>query len=213
VAELQLAPPPLIVRALIAAIALLAILGIVAAFERLSSFDLDREVSDVISVPAMFSAGLLLGAAVLALLCRDTGSGSVRWLALGALFAFLALDELLAFHETLERELATDWQTLYAPLALVGALIWLSILRAMSAIADGQLLWIAGATAWGVSQLLENLAWGPGDVPIRGFRFITVGEEILEMTGSMLFVWALLIVLTRPGSEPSPAAERASSPA
>jgi hypothetical protein len=54
VAELQLAPPPLIVRALIAAIALLAILGIVA---------------ETINVPAMFSAGLLFGAAVLALLC------------------------------------------------------------------------------------------------------------------------------------------------
>ncbi len=183
-------PPP--VAWLTAAATLLAILGAIAIFASLPAFDLNGEVYDTVSVPPLFSAGLLAFAALLALRSRVRLPGGARWIALGLFFGFMVADETLGLHERLGHALATDWQAPYVPIVALGALIWFAALRSLWTSAAARLLWIAGAAAWVGSQLLEALAWsGPTLNP--GGQYLNYSEEVLEMVGTLLFIWALLV--------------------
>jgi hypothetical protein len=50
---------------------------------------------------------------------------------------------------------------------------------------------IAGAMAWMASQVLELLQWR-GDTKTAEYLALMVPEELLEMTGSLLFLMAVL---------------------
>jgi len=80
---------------------------------------------------ALFSTGLLVAAAALAVLLgtgRFAPGGLATWLALAAFLAFMAFDELLGVHEALERRTGIDWQLLYLPVVLLGGMAWLRAL-------------------------------------------------------------------------------------
>ena len=180
-----------------AAVVVLGVLGVVAlqarpAWER---FHLDGEGT----VPAYFS-GVLLAACCVTATVALVRIPAARWplRALALLFGAMAVDEVLAAHEWAERHSGIDWQLLYAPVIAVGAVAYLLVGWAVRGERVVRMLWVAGGTAWGVSQVLEFAQWD-GNVPRAGYYLMMVPEELLEMTGSALWLVALL-AMTVPGA-------------
>lgn len=151
-------------------------------------FDLDGERT----IPSLWSAGLLtlagaLGVAVAVALRRPAVA------VLGAALAFMAVDEFFALHEEVEDATGIDWQTLYLPVFAVVGLLALRVLLVSRRLGERRFvaLMSVGAVCWAASQVLEKVEW---DGPVRrsGYSVMMVAEELLEMTGSLLFVLAML---------------------
>jgi hypothetical protein len=179
--------------ALVVAIAVLAVLGVIVAWEprpALARFDLDEERT----VPAYFSALLLFVCAVLALrLPRSVVSHGVG-LALSGLLLLASLDELAELHERLERRVGVDWQLLYVPVFLALLVVFGFLVNGLRRSGFGLWLVLAAAGCWAVAQALEALQW-EDDGPARGYTWMMVTEEVLEMAGSGLLLLALLVVI------------------
>lgn len=167
---------------------LLAFIGIFAALEvpNTNPFQLDNEYN----VPAFWSFGVLLFSASVALLAGVSESSAAAG-AFGAFVLFMAVDELLGIHESLERSTGVDWQTLYAPVVLVGAIAALLLMRRFGR-GLPRLLLFAGGAAWFVAQFLEAVQWD-GDRPVHGYYAMVIPEELFEMLGSLLFGLAVLV--------------------
>jgi hypothetical protein len=170
-------------------------------------FDLGREAS----VPAGYSALLLLAAAfLLALVAGIERSREGRlwsyWAVLALGFAYLAADELAAVHEKLNRPLqdllgasrdATTWVVAGALGALAAGVFFLPFLRALPARLAARFV-LAGAVYVGSAVGLETVATQLGHEAAGGggYGWATLGlvalEEGGEMAGVALFVWALL---------------------
>jgi hypothetical protein len=186
-------------------IAVLAILGTVHEFLfALEPFDLDGEQRlgrlgegpwETFVIPAFFSAVVLLVTACLALF-KATRSELLPWVLLGALFAFLAVDEVLEFHERLEGTTRIEWQMLYVPLMLVGGACWLAALRRMPSMSTERLLWLGGGGSWTAALLMEfgahlgSTTTRKGPLPYESL----IVEELLEMAGSSMMLLALFVV-------------------
>ena len=157
-------------------------------------FDLDRELN----FTTFFSAGLLLvNAWLVLLLIRGNHVGRVAF-GLVAIFTLMGFDEVLKFHETLEKATGIDWQILYSPIILVAGLAWAYIWLNSSGLT--RILWIGGAFAWGSSQVLEAAQWGwfsSDSEKADGYNLSMITEELLEMIGSGLFLLALLRLLAQ----------------
>ena len=155
-----------------------------------SWLDPDREGT----FPAAFSALLLAYAAMLArsLEIATAARGRRVWRIMSIVFACMAIDEVLTIHEKLERSIGIDWQVLYLPLILGGAGAGLYIVHLLrrDRLACGA--WAAGGAAWAASQWLEKLQWS-GDVQVAGYVPMMVGEEILEMAGSLLLGIGMIV--------------------
>ena len=151
-------------------------------------FDLDGERT----IPSLWSAGLLtLAGALGVLVALALRRPAVA--VLGAALAFMAVDEFFALHEEAEDATGIDWQTLYLPVFAVVGLLALRVLVVSRRRGERGFvaLMTAGAFCWAVSQVLEKAEW---DGPVRraGYPVMMVAEEVLEMTGSLLFVVAML---------------------
>jgi hypothetical protein len=144
------------------------------------------------SIPAVFSAILLLSAAALAHLASRAypPRPSVALRLVSALFAFMGIDELLVIHEGLENLTNQSWQTLYAPLVVLGGIAWLISLAQLRTVPLAPWSFVAGAAAWVVSQVFELQQY---DDEVLVARWMVLPEEALEMVGSLLFVLALLL--------------------
>ena len=200
-----------------AAIAILGTLGALDSFVTpLPIFDLDREVGALaliygesgFNLFAAFSAGVLLCASVAALALRRTDAGSAGakglWGLLAGLFAFMSLDELFALHEYVEIWMDTDWQLLYLPLILAAGYVWVRALQLILARnRTVGLAWIGGAACWLSAQLLEALFWNTSLQHRAVEGWLVIGEEILEVSGSSLFLVAMLLLLGDPGGDRS----------
>ena len=155
-----------------------------------ASFNLDGEQN----VPAVFSALLLLAAAVVcALAGTRPGVRGLPWLVVAGFLTLFAFDELLTLHERLENAARVDWQLLYAPLAVAviaatSRLLWLHRARPLVC-----LLLMAGGAAWVVAQLCEAIQWS-GDVFV-GPQWLIVIEETLEMAGTTALGLAALTAI------------------
>lgn len=174
-------------------IAVLAVAGAVYAWESpssLSRFDLDEERT----VPAFFTAFLLIACAVVALrLPRSVVSRAVA-IAFAGLLVLASLDELAEVHEKLERRLDVDWQLLYIPVFAAAVAVLALFLMALRRNGLGLGLVLASAACWAGSQVLEALQW-EDDGPAPGYTWMMVTEETLEMVGSALLLLALLAAL------------------
>ena len=166
----------------------------------LRAFDLNKEQT----FPATFSGVLLLAAGGLALLNglvrSDTAAGRRWWIVLALVFAFLGLDEIAALHEAVQDRVHVWGQAVLAPVVFVGVYAWWATLRRLRSEPPAGTLFMLGAGAWIMSQLIDaglNEHWGWTIVP----------EELLEMAGSALFGLALLVAL-RQLLAAEPAAER-----
>jgi hypothetical protein len=163
----------------------------------LEPWNLDAEGS----LPSLFSAALLYGAAALATLAVIRGRLE-RWvLSVAALWFFLGVDDANGVHEKLQSTTGVDWQILYAPLAAAGIVLFIALLKTVT-IVPGRLL-IVGAFAWTSSQVLELVEHGRTR-PVDLYNWYMVPEEVLEMVGSVCFLIAMLLVLRAPVREPSP---------
>jgi vacuolar-type H+-ATPase subunit I/STV1 len=113
---------------------------------------------------------------------------------MGAVFAFMALDEVWTIHERLEGWTGMDWQIAYVPIAVGAGLLVVVAFRDLAAIRGAAGLFVAGGAAWLAAQVLEALQWA-GDV--LEHEGMIVPEEVLELVGSSLFGLASLVVLRR----------------
>lgn len=157
---------------------------------RIKGFNLDGEMN----LPTAFS-GLLLVAACAAGLIVSTQSRKIqitaaRLVPVALLIGYMSLDEVWQFHERLETWVGIDWQALYIPIFAVAGIIGLSLLPHLRRAGNSANLFLAGAGAWAVSQVIEGLQWDSHD-HLRAAWSI-VPEETLEMTGSLLFLLAFL---------------------
>ncbi|PPK98579.1 hypothetical protein CLV92_101278 [Kineococcus xinjiangensis] len=203
----QLSSEPLL-RVAVAGSAVVAVLGAAAAVvlhhetpaSRLLHLDLER------GVPAAWSALLIIAAATAALAQRHV---SVWCAAFGGLLLFLAADEVLVIHETIEHNTGVDWQILYSPLAVLGLVVGVMLARALRARnrLSFQLLLLGGA-CWVTSQFLEAIQWN-GDVKATGYVYLMFTEEVLEMTGTILFLAAMLVLRNRATARSAVGAGRA----
>ena len=175
------------------AIATLVVLGAVFAWRSesvLSPFDLDGEQN----VPALFSALLLFACAALALrLPRSVAPRAVA-LTFSGVLVLASLDEATEIHEKLEQRLDVDWQLLYIPVFVAAVVVWSLLVAGLRRNGFSLTLVLASAGCWIASQALEALQW-EDEGPARGYTWMMVVEETLEMTGSALLLVALLIVV------------------
>ncbi len=124
---------------------------------------------------------------------------------LAGFFAFMALDEVLSFHESIERTTGIDWQVLYVPIFLIGAVAGIGALLVLRGLRVAQLTFLAGGAAWFVAQALEEIQWGANDEPIAHYNLLMVPEELLEYLGSALWFVAFVLVIRHvlaPGAQP-----------
>lgn len=184
------------------AIALLGVIGIVrfAYKEELRLFNLDAERN----VPAVFSALLWLGVALLALLVGRASQGrlALAWKVLALLALVLSGDELAEVHERLQFHTGVDWQILYAPLVLTAVVLWIVLGRWLRQMGSGFLPLVGAAACVVVAQVCDELEINSRGDPRPGFRVMVVSEELLEMTSALLVglaaLAALRVVTSRP---------------
>jgi hypothetical protein len=176
-------------------------------------FDLGREAS----VPAGYSALLLLAAAILLALIAGIerpreGRLWPYWVVLAFGFAYLAVDELVAIHEKLNRPLqdllgasrdTTTWVVAGALGALAAGAFFLPFLRALPARLAARFV-LAGAvyvgSAVGMEIVLVFLGYSARAAHGWVGLSATALEEVGEMAGVALFIWALLDHLRSAGA-------------
>jgi len=180
--------------AIVAAVVIVAfaIAGtIVGTYTSGSPFNLVNEKT----IPAFFS-GAVLGCvglcALLAAHCRIAAK-PIYWVAFALLMLVMSFDEVAGLHEKIEHWSGIDWQTVYAPVFVVAAVVWWMLLSRLERLPRAMLL--AGAAAWAVAQVLEYFEYDSADQPVRGFSAMVIVEETLETTGSVLFLLAVVITL------------------
>ena len=156
-------------------------------------FDLDGEDTFI----TILTGGALLAAALGALVAGYSVVGRARLVfhTLAGFFAFMALDEVFSFHEGIERSTGVDWQVLYLPIFLIGAVAGIAALVVLRGLRAAQLTFLAGGAAWFVAQALEKIQWGAGDEPIAHYNLLMVPEELLEYLGSALWFVAFVLVI------------------
>lgn len=172
----------------------------------LNLFDVNREGN----VPTFFSVLLLLGAAGLllavALVSRRLGRPFVgHWHALAAAFLLFAIDEFIQLHELASALLAqavgiTDVRSYYVwliPAALAGVAVGFAFLRFMLHLPRTlrlRMLLAAGCLvggAMGLESVAAVHAAFNGITNLPHSLIFTV-EELLEMLGVIVLIWALL---------------------
>ena len=159
---------------------------------RVHGFNLDGEMN----LPAAFSGLLLVAASALGFLVAAVGRTAgikARYVApVALLLGYMSLDEVMSFHERLESATGVDWQTLYAPVFLVAAVLAVLLLPELRPFPPAIVLFLAGGGSWATAQVIEKLQWS-GDHLLLPWSIVP--EETLEMTGSLLFLLGFLVVL------------------
>ncbi|TFV62350.1 hypothetical protein E4P41_07615 [Geodermatophilus sp. DF01-2] len=176
--------------------AVIVVLGALGRLEdgnsALALFDLDGEGKP----PAVFAAALLGSTGVGCVLAGRAGlPWRRRWSILGAFLVFMAFDEALTLHETLSRLTGVPWTVLYAPIVAFGGIAWVLVLRDVWAEQRIRYLWLLGALAWATSQVLEELQSSPEQGRAPGYDVYVLFEECLEMTGSLCWLLAIVLVV------------------
>lgn len=168
-------------------------------------FNLDGERN----VPAVFSTLLLLSCAcLLALIAhasRRKGAGYLYWLGLALIFVYLACDEFFELHEGLVVPVRSAlhasgllyfaWVIPYAAALAVLALVYLKFvfrlpIRTRRLFILAGLIYVAGALGMELlgGQYYEKVQRIDA---VYSLFFVTI-EELLEMTGLVIFIHALL---------------------
>ena len=171
----------------------------------LAFFDFDIEGN----IPTLYSAvAVFLCSGLLALITRinwnRTGGKRYYWLGLAIIFFFIALDEGTAIHEELsdflEQYLVAEgalyflWVIPYGIASAVLALLYLRFVWQLSAvtrmrfIAAG-LLFLGGALGF---EMLSAIAADRSGYESISYTVLYSIEEMLEMLGIVLFLYALL---------------------
>jgi hypothetical protein len=176
------------------------------------AFNVDGERN----IPTWYSSMALLLASGLLALCAAAAHLSragyvVHWLALSGIFVVLSLDELLQFHEQLRSPrvaallpevFARSWLPAGISLSAAVGLVFLRFLLRLPR-RTARLFAAAGTVYVAVGAVgMEAVAWVMGYHTDRASRDLTyvllaTGEELAEMLGVVLFVYATLDHLAR----------------
>lgn len=191
--------PARVARWGLALVAVFGVLGVVQInvpyFPLSHLMDLDFEWVP----PALYSAALDASAGLGYLALARQGAVPKAGAFLAALFGLMSLDEWFGLHERLEQWTGIDWQKLYAPVVLVAGIGALMVLRAWGRRhSEASLLLVGGGALWFFAQVLEYLQWrGPHHTKVLHYNWYMVPEELMEMSGSLLFLLSALVVLKR----------------
>ncbi len=165
------------------------------------------------NIPAWFSAALLLVAALLlggiASAHRQSGERTFPWRLLSLVFVLLSLDEIVQLHELSIRPLREHFQAsglLYYPWIVPAGICASTLVIGYSGfltVLPGRTRWLfvgAGAIyvlgALGVEAVSGLQASLHGERTGR-YHLIVTFEELLEMTGVAMFIYALLDYIGR----------------
>lgn len=154
----------------------------------------------------LFAAALLLGGIALRERAQAAGSSS-RWIVLAPVFLLLSMDESVALHETIRPLLETlgihtQWMffgAAFVALLAVYLLPWVLSLepRTRALFLLSAALFVGGAL--GLETASGFVARSAGLESVA-YISITAFEEMFEMLGSCLFIYALLDYLRSGGS-------------
>lgn len=192
-------------RAWMIASALVAALGLVAELGEYL-FDAPPRVVELFSlsyeanVPTWYASVLLFSCAlVLGSIARIARAKRGQWGILGAIFAYLSLDEAIEIHEHLgalvpSRVIYFGW---VVPAAIVVALVgvaYVPFLRALDAATRRRFvvagaIYVGGALGMELPLGLWTGAYGDDNL---GYGLIDFAEESMELAGATLFLRALL---------------------
>ncbi len=176
----------------------------------LKRFDLGHEPS----IPSFYSAiAILVGAALLFLIGKlsrqKTGETALQWHLLGILFVCLSVDEAVQFHEMLDTAMSKimgksglfflPWTIAGAAFSIVVAIFFLPFLLRLP-VKTRNLMILAGAIfvagAIGMEMVASLIFSDAGSIELGVQRlshtFSQFLEELLEMAGIVLFIFALL---------------------
>jgi len=183
----------------------------------LRMFDTDGEAT----IPAFFSAIMLLGAGGLLWACariykRDGRPHVMSWRILALIFAALAVDEFASFHERVHwllmpgfrptGFLIEGWVVPYAVLLVVLVVMlarWFLALPRRTQVlgAASAILFVGGAIGWEMvaSQVWAELGRANYDQAVAQPRYMYLAsiEELWEMTGAALWVYTLVDLIAR----------------
>ena len=154
-------------------------------------FDVDEEES----IPTWFSSMLLLITSItlflVAILCKQNKDKNANyWLGLGAGFAFMSVDEIAGFHETLNTVTQVSWAVPGLVVALVVGGMYLKFLTALPS-ATAIRFMMSGAIfvggAVGVELATEPYLYNDA-LDTMAYNLWTPVEEGMEMGGVILFL-------------------------
>jgi hypothetical protein len=180
------------------------VLGYDNLFGLIHLFSLNAEEN----IPALYSTISLLFCAILlgliAVGTKETGGRfTLHWAFLSLVFVFLSMDEALSFHESstvpLRKFLNTSgvlfyaWIIPYALAVLVLFLVYLRFLLNLNRQARNHfflagLIYVSGAMLFEIPGGIYDEAFGR-HTPV--YALISTVEELLEMGGILLFIYAL----------------------
>jgi hypothetical protein len=162
-------------------------------------FDFEGELKNGPNLMVIASGGVLFVAAILAFKLARSEADSIGspapWYLIAVLFVFMGVDELVTIHEHLEDWTGVDWQLLYLPIVLAGAVGW-TVLFLRLRDSDVRLAtgWALGAGLWIFAQFLEvllrKLHVGSGVPKLE--ELMPATEELSELAGSSLFLLVTL---------------------
>ncbi|MEA2207401.1 MAG: hypothetical protein QOE77_4177 [Blastocatellia bacterium] len=197
----------------VAGIVIVGALGVLNALGVLPiAFDLDDEYT----IPAFWSALLLVAFAFEAYRLAQTHEGRPRFrlMVVAGFIVYLSLDELFSIHERIDFHTGVDWQLLYVPLML--AFIWSlwQVAQEMGTRSAETMMIVAGLAAWVVAQFLEALAYSqviPSMIDLETmsraeiheitdsllYNVMSITEELLEMGGSLILAVAFARAVSR----------------
>lgn len=163
------------------------------------------------NVPQWYSASLLLLCSILLALITAAAAENnhrTRWMGLSIIFLYLSVDEAASIHEKVssvlearfspEGILSYAWVIPYGLLTLVFVLAYLKFVRDLPS-ATRWLFIIAGAFYVGGALGLEMVNAGTDDLFGRDNLIYILGthlEEVFEMLGVSVFLYALLLYIS-----------------
>jgi len=210
-----------VARALLAVVVLLTLAYVAGQYSKyyldhdvllgfVEEFDLDREnnIPTWYSTVTLLLCSVLLGTIAVAR-ARENDVYASHWKMLSVIFLFLSIDEAASLHERLTEPVKNAFHTSgmleYAWVipggifVLIVGLAYLKFLlnlpkttRRQFATAGG--LYVAGALGMEMVGSYYNSLYGRTSM---AYALIVTGEEFLEMTGVVVFLYALMSYLSR----------------
>lgn len=174
---------------------------------RLVDLDKERNIPAYYSALSLLFAGLVLG--YISGVKRRGQEEYKLWLALAVIFVFLSVDEAVSFHELLSGPVRSllnldgvfylAWVVPYGLFAVVLFVFYIRFLlqlprQTMFAFILSGFIYISGAVGF---ELLGSSYYEMSNVHDTSYFLISTVEELLEMIGVAIFIYALLSYIQR----------------
>ncbi len=171
----------------------------------LFSFDFEQNIPTLYSSFALIFCGVLL--AFIASMRKRQGSSYYSWAGLAIIFIFLAIDESTALHERLETPIRGSlntsgvlyfaWVIPYAMALLVFVITYFNFLmrlpkKTRNLFVVSGVIFVTGAIGFESLSGWQTELYGRQNLV---YSILYTVEELLEMLGIVLFIYALLLYI------------------